>query len=145
MIFLDANMFLRVLGGGGSAQVQVALDLLTRIQQGDGQATTSEVVIHHVCYVLGSKRQYGRKDVEIVDAMTDVLSWPGFWFPRGEQEIYLRALKLWADYPHLEFSNSVIAARCERAGHELATFDRHFRDLSFLQVWQPDAPAVGNP
>jgi bifunctional DNA-binding transcriptional regulator/antitoxin component of YhaV-PrlF toxin-antitoxin module len=41
-------------------------------------------------------------------------------------------------FPKLEFSVSVIAARCERAGHELATFDRHFADLPFIQLWQPE-------
>lgn len=145
MIFLDANMFLRVLGGGGSAQVQVALGLLEQIQRGDIQATTSEVVLHEICYVLESKRQYGRDVAEIVDAMTDVLSWPGLWFPRGEQEIYLRALKLWLEHPYLEFSDSVIAARCERSGYELATFDKHFRDLPFLDFWNPETTGPTKP
>lgn len=139
MIFLDANMFLRVLGGGGSAQVQVALGLLEQIQRGDLEATTSEVVLHEMCYVLESRRQYGREVAEIVSAITDVLSWPGFWFPSGDQEIYLRALNLWSENPKLGFADAVIAARCERAGHELATFDKHFRDLPFLQFWQADA------
>jgi len=139
MIFLDANMFLRVLGGGGSAQVQVALGLLKQIQRGDIRATTSEVVLHEVCYVLESKSQYGRNVDEIVDAIMDMLSWPGFWFPRDDKEMYLRALDLWSQHPQLGFADSVIAARCERAGHELATFDRHFQELPTLQLWQPDA------
>lgn len=141
MFFLDANIFLQVLGGGNAAHVQQAVSLLRRIQRGDVQATTSEVVIHEVCYVLGSKNQYGRTVAEIVGAMTGTLSWPGFWFPMGDKEIYLRALSLWSQSPKLGFADSVIAARCERAGHQLATFDRHFQDLPFLDFWQPDATA----
>lgn len=145
MIFLDANIFLRVLGGGNAVYVQQAALLLRRIQQGEMQATTSEVIIHEVCYVLGSTSQYGRTVVEIVDAMTGILSWPGFWFPMGEKELYLRALNLWSRHPKLGFADSVIAARCERAGHQLATFDRHFQDLPFLDLWQPDATAPSAP
>lgn len=145
MIFLDANMFLRVLGGGSSEQVQQALDVIRRIQRDDILATTSEVVIHEVCYLLESKRHYGRDVQEIVNAVSGILSWPGFRFPTGEKELYLRALDLWAQHPKLGFADSVIAARCERDGHELATFDRHFRDLPFLRFWQPETSTPDGP
>ena len=49
------------------------------------------------------------------------------------------------EWPKLEFSDSVIAARCERAGHQFATFDRHFQDLPFLEFWQGDATAPEAP
>lgn len=145
MIFLDANIFLRVLGGGNDAHVQQAAGLLRQIQRGAVQATTSEVVIHEVCYVLNSRSQYGRSVGEIVDAMTAILLWPGLRFGGNDKDLYVRALNLWSQHPKLGFADAVIAARCERSGHELATFDRHFRDLPFLNVWQPETPVPDGP
>ncbi len=64
-------------------------------------------------------------------------------FPGDDSTIYLRAVEIWAQHPRLEFSDSVIAARCEAEGHELATFDRHFGRIEGLAQWAPsDAPTV---
>ncbi|MGI8963291.1 MAG: PIN domain-containing protein, partial [Thermomicrobiales bacterium] len=100
------------------------------------------VVLHEVCYILGSKSHYGKTVPEIIGRMQTVLGWPGLQFPGSDRESYLRAFEIWAEHPDLEFSDSVIAARCERAGHELATFDRHFADLPFLQLWRPETTST---
>ncbi len=63
---------------------------------------------------------------------------PGLSFPSGDKGIYLRALELWSQHPTFGFADSVIAARCERSSHQLATFDKHFRDLPFLEFWRPE-------
>ncbi|MBA2470466.1 MAG: type II toxin-antitoxin system VapC family toxin [Chloroflexia bacterium] len=141
MIFLDANLFLRFLVPPESPELQrfavQARSLWRGIRERTVRATTSEVVLHEVCYVLHSPRQYGYDVPKIVKAVTSLVMLPGLDFPSGDRDIYLRALDLWSQHPKLGFADSVIAARCERAGHELATFDRHFQDLSFLQLWQP--------
>lgn len=145
MIFLDTNIFLRFLVAPVTAQDRIwhaqATSLMKAIRTGSIHATSSEVVIHEVCHVLGSKRQYGMQPSDIVDLMRTVLSFAGMRFEGEQGVVILRALALWAEYPKLGFADSVIAARCERAGHELATFDRHFRDLRSLQIWQPEMSA----
>jgi predicted nucleic acid-binding protein len=53
--------------------------------------------------------------------------------------LFIRALDLWEQHPVLEFSDAVIAARCERGGHELATFDGHFDRVASVRKWSPGA------
>jgi predicted nucleic acid-binding protein len=148
VIFLDANVFLRHLtppsAEADENRKTIARALFDGLATGELVATTSEVAIHEVCFVLGSPRQYGRSPAEIIPAMMALLQLPGFRFPQGDQEIYLHALDLWSQHPKLEFADSVIAARCERSGHELATFDRHFENLPFVNLWQPE-PTTPEP
>lgn len=142
MIFLDANIFLRFLAEPSTPGLQQlanrAYSLLAKVKSGDLDATTSEVVIHEVCFILRSRKHYGGTVDEVTQKVGSVLAWPGLTFPGSDKAIYLRALELWSQHPKLGFADSVIAARCERAGHELATFDRHFADLPFLHLWQPE-------
>lgn len=42
-------------------------------------------------------------------------------------------------HPRLGFADCVIAARCEAAGHDLATFDRHFDAIPTLARWRWEA------
>ena len=142
MIFLDANVFLRFLVPPDSPELErfalPARNLWNAVRERTVQATTSEVVLHEVCYVLQSPRQYGYDVPKIVDAVMSLVMLPGIDFPGDDKDIYLRALDIFRSSPKLGFADSVIAARCERAGHELATFDKHFADLSFLHLWRPE-------
>lgn len=149
MIYLDTNVFLRFLVAPVTAQDRLwhaqATELMEAVRSGSIHATCSEVVIHEVCHVLGSKRQYGMQPSDIIDLIRTVLSFAGMRFDGEQGVMVLRAFEIWSRHPCLEFSDSVIAARCERSGYQLATFDRHFRDLPFLQLWQPEAPAPDGP
>lgn len=143
MIFLDTNVLIRYfvepVTGRDHVRFGQARALFLSIESGAIRATTSEVVIHEVCFVLGSKYQYGLPPSEIIERIRSVLQFSGMSFPGGDRAIYLRALALWEQHPKLEFSDSVIAARCERSGHELATFDGHFAAITSLTRWQPDS------
>jgi len=145
MIFLDTTVFLRFLVEPVTERDRIrhaqSTSLMGAIKAGSIHATCSEVVIHEVCYVLGSKYQYGMDSADIIERVRSVLSFAGMRFDGEQGVIVLRALEIWSGHPRLEFSDSVIAARCERSGHELATFDRHFRDLPFLEFWQPETSA----
>jgi predicted nucleic acid-binding protein len=145
VIFLEANVFLRQLTAPTDdathrMQEQV-IDLFERIESDEVQATSSEVVLHETCYVLSSARQYGRAPADFVPDLAYLLTLAGVRFPRGDQAIYLRALDLYAERPKLEFSDAVIAARCEAAGHDLATFDRRFDAIETVTRWRWEPPA----
>lgn len=149
MIFLDANIFLRHFEAPSSpdstSSKETARHLMASIANDDVQATTSEVVLHEVCFILRSKHHYARQPEEIIGRMRVILGFPALVFPNDDKVVYLRALELWEQHPKLEFSDSVIAARCERAGHELATFDGHFDAIPSLKRWNPDAkPSTGS-
>ena len=60
--------------------------------------------------------------------------------PRDRSVIF-RALDLCEARPSLGFADSVIAARCELNGWELATFDEKLGSLTSVTRWQPTDPA----
>ena len=97
MIFLDTNIFLRFLIHTPEKKFQelelVASDLFSAIERGEIEATTSEVVLDEVCYVLASRRQYNRTAADIVSFMAPLLRLKGIKFPDGDKRVYLRALR----------------------------------------------------
>jgi predicted nucleic acid-binding protein len=145
MIFLDANFFLRYLvqpspgDPNGQANQVIATALFAAIDHGEEEATTTEVVLHEVCYVLASKRHYNLPPADIATYLAPILRMPGLKLARGEKRLYLRALDIYVAHPVLEFADTVVAARCERLGVPLATFDERLGRLPFLTRWRPPA------
>jgi len=145
MIFLDTNMFLRYLvapspdNPNGERHHEVATDIFRAVADGREEITTTEVVLHEVCYILSSPRQYRFPVPKIVEAMTDIVRLPGFHLPRGEKRLVLRAFEIYLAYPKIEFADSLIAARAERLEIPLATFDEALGRLPMVTRWQPPA------
>ncbi len=149
MIFLDANMFLRYLVLPSSSaleeQAQIASDLWEQVRAGLVQVTTSEAVLHEVCYVLNSRKQYALDVAKVVDLVSSLLMLEEVRFPQRDKSIYLKALGIWRSRPAIGFTDSVVIARCEMGNHELATFDGHFDRIPGLARWAPEpgAPTPG--
>lgn len=141
MIFVDTNVFLRFLMPVATHRdppmKAAARALFDTIQTGEIRATTSEVALHEVCFLLGSKAHYDLAPFVVVQYLQAILSWPGWWFPAGDHALYLRALEVFLDHPKLGFADSVIAVRSEALGSELATFDRRLAALPFITAWSP--------
>jgi predicted nucleic acid-binding protein len=140
MIFVDTNVFLRFLtkpSDSASADMnRIASGLFERVASGEAEITTSEVVLHEVCYVMMSAKHYGLPAGTVVDLMRTLLNLKGFRFDAGEKSIYLRALDILASDPKLEYADAVIAARVERLGIPLATFDERLGNLASITRWQ---------
>jgi predicted nucleic acid-binding protein len=141
MIFLDANVFLRYLVRSpdpkNAEMTRLVGALFIAVERDEAAVTTSEVVLHEVCYVLCSKKQYGIPVVEVSEAVAAILQMPGFKLSKTEKQIYLDALELFAANPKLEFSDSVIAIRAHRLDIPLATFDKALLKLPIVTPWQP--------
>ena len=147
MIFLDTNIFLRFLAPStlpsSLAMKDVARELFDSVRRGELQATTSEVVIHEVCFVLQSSRQYGMSASQIVSYLQPLLGLPGMIFPGDDKRIYLQALETLLLYPKLEFSDAVIAVRAQSTGAALATFDEYLASMPLVTRWVPgSAPGL---
>ncbi len=140
MIFLDANIFLRHLvqpTTPETARMQaIASALFDGMERGDQEATTSEVVLHEVCYVLASKKHYHLAPTDIAAYLIPLLRLPGLKLGRGEKRLYLRALEIYVANPKLEFADAIVAARCEAPGTHLATFDEQLAQLPTVTRWQ---------
>jgi uncharacterized protein len=142
--FLDANIFLRYLVEPDSDENRVKHDvaaaLFEAIERGDEEATTSEVVLAEVAFVLASKRQYDVAPETVAAVLRPILRLRGLKLPRGRKETYLRALELWSHHPALGFVDALTAAMVERGKLTLATFDADFDVFPQFVRWQPGNP-----
>jgi predicted nucleic acid-binding protein len=141
MIFLDTNFILRFLTPPATSMDEdrraTARALFAAVARGEEDVTTSEVVLHEVAYILASKRHYNLSASEVVAYLSPFLGMPGLKLPRGEKAIYLRALDIYTANPKLEYADSINAARAERLGASLATFDKELGRLDFITKWEP--------
>ena len=107
MIFLDANIILRLLTTATSPKTRrmkaQARALFHQIERGEIPATTSEVVLHEVAYVLTSSRQYALRPEEAVPLLESILRKRGMRFPGDDSTIYLRAVEIWSSIPGSSF------------------------------------------
>lgn len=143
MIFIDTNILLRVLTTSDDPRIQEsetdARQLFQDVIDGHEEITTSEVVLHEAAYVLKSRQHYGLDNETIADYLSVVMSLPGLHLGQGEKPIFLRAIEIFRNYPKIEMADALVAARAERSGIKLATFDRRLANLPFVDAWEPSA------
>jgi len=141
MIYLDANIFLRHLTAAPDTRAErlqsIAENLFLKIEDGSVEATTSEIVIHQTLYFLTHRQFYNFPVNQAVDSVRALLGLKGFRFLPSDRSVLFRALDLYEVRPVLGFADSVIAARCEINGWELATFDETLGSLPNVGRWQP--------
>ena len=95
MIFLDTYVFVRFLtqpsesDPNGLRFQSAAIGLFSAVEAGTEEVTTSEVVLHEVCYVLGSRRHYRLSASEIASLLIPIIALPGFKLPQGEKALYI--------------------------------------------------------
>ncbi|MGH2550839.1 MAG: type II toxin-antitoxin system VapC family toxin [Thermomicrobiales bacterium] len=109
--------------------------LFRAIERGEIEATTSEVVVHEVIFVLSSRRQYGWEMEEVVPRVRHLLNLRGMRFSSENLNNYNLALNLLLQMPVLEFADAIIAIRTIEGGHTLATLDSHFDRVDELPTW----------
>lgn len=143
MIFLDTNFILRYLVSPSTPEIEVmaesARSLFAAVERGDVLATTTEVVLHEVAYIMTSKGHYARSVDEVTTALATIVRLPGFRLPRGEKKRFLAAIDLWETYPTLGFADALVATTAKLRGAELATFDREFNRIPGLNLWNKQA------
>ncbi len=141
MIFVDTNIFLRYLTRSDDPHVQemerLAAKLIDDVDRGIETITTSEVVLHETAYVLTSDRQYKLDHRTVAEVLRTIVSLPGMRLARGEKSLFLRAIEIFGDVPGIGMADAIIAARSERLGIPLATFDRRLAALPFVESWFP--------
>lgn len=136
MRYLDTNIFLRFLTRDDESKAQACHELFRRLRDGEEEATTSEVVIAEVVYVLTSRTLYNLAPDEIGPRLQPILALPGLKLPG--KRVYLRALDIYATSPSLDFEDGLIVARMEQAGFsELYSYDRDFDRIPEIQRLEP--------
>jgi predicted nucleic acid-binding protein len=134
MMFLDANIFISFLSGDDPERVKNCLALFERIAEGEA-ATTSEVVIAEVAYVLSSPRQYRLTSAQVVESVRPLLLLRGMKLPNKRR--LLRALTLYATN-NLDFEDCLTAAQIEQQNiPSLMSYDRGFDRLDGIPRQEP--------
>lgn len=149
MIFLDTNVILRYLTRSNDPVVQAmeqqAAALFAAVERGEELVTTSEVVFHEAAYILMSKSHYGLERSLVAGYLQALLGLEGLRLPRGERSIIQRSLELFESNSGLELADCLIAARSERLGIPLATFDRKLAALPSVEAWNPKTSLEEQP
>jgi predicted nucleic acid-binding protein len=141
MVFIDSNIFLRFLAYSphvppiDQRRGERAGALFRAIERGEIEATTTEVVLREVMFVLLSDSQYRYRVADVVPRMRYLINLRGMRFSAENLHSYNAALDLLEAQPALGFADAVIAMRSRIGGHTLATFDAHFDRVDDLGVW----------
>jgi predicted nucleic acid-binding protein len=140
MRLLDANIFLRALVRSDADQEHVkaasCAALFERLASGGEEATTLEVIIATVCYVLRSPRQYGLAPSEVAARLRPLLLVRGLKLPY--KRTVLRALDLWSAWPRLDFDDALLVAHAERlGGAEILSLNRAFDTIPDVVRMEP--------
>jgi predicted nucleic acid-binding protein len=126
--FADANIFLRYLARPVTPVDQrrfaACTALFARVQRGDEEISTSEVILAEVFFVLTSPRQYGLSAAEVAVRLDPILAMRSLRLP-GKRTVR-RALTLLASRPNLGFEDALIAATLQRSGMRLLSYDTDF-------------------
>lgn len=144
MIFLDTNVIVRLFAPAMSEATErmkrEPRELFDAIGRGAIEATISEVVLHEVCYVLRSPRQYGLDADRVASSLLRILGLSGMTFPGRDLEIYVRALERMGDFPRLSFADAVISVRAQVLNAQLVTCDEYLANQPFVTRWRPGQP-----
>ncbi|HWO93243.1 MAG TPA: type II toxin-antitoxin system VapC family toxin [Dehalococcoidia bacterium] len=136
MRFLDANVFLRYLTRDDERKAEACRALFRRLQRGEEEATTNEVILHEVLYVLCSPRLYELTHEEAAARLRPILAVRGLRLPHKRR--YQRALDLFATFPFLDFGDALAIAQMDDQGMtELYSYDADFDRVEAVKRVEP--------
>ncbi len=138
MIFLDTNILVDFLlppiDEAGRIRIGTILNLCEQIQSGHEKALLSEIVLHESFYVLVLRsKAFGVTD--FCETFRDILSWRGWIMDDREMRILRNGLDILEQYPRLELSDAMIAARAEAYDAHLATSDLRLAKAYSGSLW----------
>jgi predicted nucleic acid-binding protein len=136
MRFLDANIFLRYLTRDDEVKADACFRLFQRLKSGQERATTSEVIIAEVVYVLAARALYNLRPDEISARLRPLLAVRGLRI--AHKRSCLQALDLYATYPFLDFEDALAVAEMQRQGLQtILSYDRDFDRLEQVSREEP--------
>jgi predicted nucleic acid-binding protein len=131
--FLDTNVLLRHLLQDEPDQSPRATAFLKRVEQGEIQVHTSDVVIFETVFTL--ERRYGGRKAQIRAALLPILELPGILLP-GKRK-FRKVFALYADL-NLPFADAYYAVLMERLHiSEIISFDTDFDKLPGITRLEP--------
>jgi len=134
--FLDTNVLVRYLTQDDPAKTRTSAAVIRRLELGDEEMMTSEMIIGEVAYFLSARAHYGLTPAEIRDRVAPVIQSRGLRLEH--KDVLLRALDLYALYPVLDFEDALSVAHMESAGvDEIVSYDRGFDRVEGIKRVEP--------
>ena len=128
MKFLDANIFIRYLASPTTAadarRHRACSRLFQSIERGEVLATTSQVVVHEVLYVMTSSRHYGFTNANAAALLKAPMTLRGMHL--HDKTLVLDAMSLFEAHEFLDFSDALTMVLAQHQGDEILTYDRGF-------------------
>lgn len=135
MRFLDTNIFIRGLTNDHAAWSERCRLLLTAIDQGREEATTSESVIAEIVFVLSSPATYRLSRRAIHELLEPILSMSHLRL--RNRGLYMRALDIYAEHK-IDFEDALSIAHVEAHGHaSIVSYDRGFDRVAGIRRDEP--------
>ena len=135
--FLDTNILLRYLTNDDDAKARACLELLQRVERGEEEVVTSDVVIAEAVFNLQSPRQYGLSKVRIRQLMEPIIAMRGLRLPNKGR--YKRVFDLYCS-TRLGFADAYNTAYMEARGvTEVYSYDTDFDRVEGVQRVEPEA------
>lgn len=134
--FLDTNVLLRYLTRDDEHKAQACLALLLRVERGEEQVITSDLVIAETVFTLQSPRQYGLSRDRIRQLIEPIVGLPGLRLPN--KALYRRAFDLYCGQ-RISFTDAFNVAYMERHGlNEVYSYDTDFDRVRGIRRIQPE-------
>jgi predicted nucleic-acid-binding protein len=133
-LFVDTNVFLRVLTSDDPGKARRAQQLFERAVAGEITLRTSLLVVAEIVWTLESYYELDRADV--ADKIAKILNTPNL---RCEAAAIVRqAVDLYAER-HIDFIDAYHACALQAEGAtRIVTFDqKHFRRMDWLEILEP--------
>jgi predicted nucleic acid-binding protein len=135
MRFLDTNIFIRGLTNDHAVWSDRSRRLLTAIDDGLEDATTSESVLAEIVFVLSSPATYRLSRRAIHELLEPILSMTHLRL--NGRGLYLRALDIYAEH-NVDFEDALSVAHVEARGYEaIVSFDRDFDRIEGVRRDEP--------
>lgn len=134
IVFVDTNVFLRVLTGDHARMGAESKRLIERAESGEVELHTSHLALAEIVWTLDS--QYGVPRVEIAAMMRDLLGLRSLHV--DHKEMLGDAFDLYATV-NVDFIDAYHAVDIRRRGIErVVSYDRDFDRLQVIRVEPPD-------
>jgi predicted nucleic-acid-binding protein len=134
-VFVDTNVFIRLLSQDDLAKARASFALLQRAERGEVALFTSEVIVAEVVYVLASKATYNLPPADIARLLRPILENPGLRIEHKRS--VLRALDLF-ESARLDFEDCLTVERVRRQKLPgLYSYDRGFDRVPGLVRREP--------
>ena len=137
MRYLDTNIIIRYLTRDDETKAAACYRLFERVSNGREELTTTVATIAEATYVLSSQRgPYRLQPDEIAARLHPIVSLRGLVMP--DKRACIRALDLYAQYPFLDFADSLGVAHMEAKGiTDLLSYDKDLDRLPEVARVEP--------